>query len=168
MAPARKTKRDITPLPVLKGAGPCCGLCGKRRELTRTACCGQRICDDQHKYVMFSYARNSCFRNHHRYTLCAHHSAENHRGDWRECLRCRNDFETEMYVYYGTNEYNFVKLDNPPSYAPTLCKQCGAIIRLAEDAYAMMGNAYYCARCPPPSSRQKQPRRKGKQPRSRK
>ena len=111
---------------------------------------------------MFSYTRYSCFRNHHRYTLCAHHSAETHRGDWRECLRCRNDFETEMYVYYGTNEYNFVKLDNPPNYAPTLCKQCGAIIRLAEDAYAMMGNAYYCERCPPPSWRQRQPRRKSK------
>jgi ribosomal protein S27AE len=54
-----------------------------------------------------------------------------------------------MYVWYGTNSYNFVKLENPPSYAPTRCTQCGAVIRLAEDAYTMTGKRYYCARCAP-------------------
>jgi len=29
-----------------------------------------------------------------------------------------------MYVYYGTNEYNFIKLENPPRYAPTCCAGC--------------------------------------------
>ncbi len=47
---------------------PRCGLCGKTKNLTKTECCGQWICDDEHKYVLFSYAQNSCFRNHHRYT----------------------------------------------------------------------------------------------------
>jgi hypothetical protein len=54
-----------------------------------------------------------------------------------------------MYVYYGTNEYNFVKLENPPSYEPTLCETCGKVIRLAEDTYSMKGEGYYCARCSP-------------------
>ena len=98
---------------------------------------------------MFSYARNSCFRNHRRYTLCGSHSTEGHKGDWQECERCRKDFPTEMYVYYGTNEYNFVKLENPPSYEPTLCAKCGAVIRLAEDAYSIKGKNYYCERCSP-------------------
>jgi len=25
-----------------------------------------------------------------------------------------------MYVWYGTNDYNFVVLENPPHYEPTL------------------------------------------------
>jgi len=54
-----------------------------------------------------------------------------------------------MYVYYGTNEYNFVKLENPPSYSPTRCKRCRRVIRLAEDAYTMKGTGYYCDRCSP-------------------
>lgn len=62
-----------------------CGLCGKTKKLTKTECCGQWICDDEDEYVMFSYARNSCYRNHPRYTLCALHRAEKHEGD--EVLR---------------------------------------------------------------------------------
>ncbi len=131
------------------GTGPRCGLCGKARKLTRTECCGQWICDDEDQYILFSYARNSCFRNHRRYTLCGSHSSEGHKGGWQECERCREDFPTEMYVYYGTNEYNFVKLENPPSYEPTLCATCGAVIRLAEDAYSLKGKSYYCERCSP-------------------
>jgi hypothetical protein len=132
-----------------KGSGPRCGLCGKGGKLTRTECCGQWICDDEDKYVVFSYARNSCSRNHRRYTLCGYHAAEDHGGDWRECQHCREEIQTEMYVYYGTNEYNFVKLQHPPSYEPTLCTKCGAVIRLATDAYTIKGKGYYCERCSP-------------------
>jgi len=157
MTPGRKSSagragrknRGPATTAVRRGLGPHCGLCGKTRKLTRTECCGQWICDDEDKYVVFSYARNSCFRNHRRYTLCGHHSAEEHPGDWRECQQCRKDIQTEMYVYYGTNEYNFVKLEDPPSYEPTLCKKCRAVIRLAEDAYTMKGTGYYCERCSP-------------------
>jgi len=98
---------------------------------------------------MFSYARNSCSRNHRRYTLCGSHSTEGHAGDWRVCRKCRKDFPTEMYVYYGTNAYNFVKLTNPPSYEPTLCVKCGIAIRLAADAYTIKGGGYYCEQCSP-------------------
>ena len=48
---------------------PSCGLCGKKTKLIQTECCGNWICDDADKYVMFSYARNSCYRNHDRYIL---------------------------------------------------------------------------------------------------
>lgn len=124
-----------------------CGLCGKTGKLTQTACCGQWICNDEDKYVLFSYARNSCHRNHRRYTLCGYHFTESHAGDWRECQKCRKDIETEMYVYYGTNEYNFVKLDNPPEYEPTRCKKCKSIIRLSQDGYTIKGSDYYCSNC---------------------
>ena len=97
--------------------------------------------------MLFSYARNSCSRNHRRYTLCGYHASEEHAGDWRECGRCRQDIVTEMYVYYGTNEYNFVKLANPPAFEPTRCARCRRVIRLAEDAYTMKGKDHHCDRC---------------------
>jgi hypothetical protein len=126
---------------------PRCGLCGKTRKLTKTECCGQWICDDEEKYVIFSYARNSCSRNHQRYTLCGSHYAEEHEGSWQDCPECRNGFETEMYVYYGTNEYNFEKLDNPPAYLPTKCAKCGVIISLGYGGYSMKGGKYWCEEC---------------------
>jgi hypothetical protein len=124
-----------------------CGLCGKTGNLTKTECCGQWICDDEDNYVMFSFARNSCSRNHRRYTLCGYHFNEGHAGEWRECEQCRDGFETEMYVYYGTNEYNFVKLENPPSYDPTLCATCSTRIDLGEGGYSMRAGKYYCLQC---------------------
>ena len=126
---------------------PRCGLCGKTRKLTKTECCGQWICDDEEKYVIFSYARNSCYRNHGRFTLCGSHYAEEHEGSWQDCPICRNGFETEMYVYYGTNEFNFEKLKNPPAYLPTKCAKCGVIISLGYDGYSQKGNKYYCEEC---------------------
>jgi hypothetical protein len=126
-----------------------CGLCGKTKNLTKTECCGQWICDDEHKYKLFSYARNSCYRNHSRYTLCGYHYNEGHEGDWKTCLKCREAMETEMYVYYGTNEYNFEKLKNPPDYEPTKCSKCGAVIVLSEGGYSQCGDEYHCEKCSP-------------------
>jgi hypothetical protein len=125
-----------------------CGLCGKKGRLTKTECCGQWICDDEDDYVMFSYARNSCYRNHRRYTLCGYHHAEKHEGEWQTCDKCREGFETEMYVWYGTNDYNFVKLENPPAYDPTFCAGCGVVIRLGEDGYSITPDKkYFCENC---------------------
>ncbi len=124
-----------------------CGLCGKTKNLTKTECCGNWICDDQHKYVIFSYARNSCSRNHDRYTLCGYHFNEGHAGDWKDCPKCREAFDTEMYVYYGTNEYNFEVLPNPPAYEPTKCADCGKVIALGTDGHSMRGDQYWCEQC---------------------
>lgn len=124
-----------------------CGLCGKKMNLTKTDCCGNWICDDEHKYVLFSYARNSCHRNHSRYTLCAYHHTEGHKGNWKDCEECRQSIETEMYVWYGTNEYNFEMLPNPPLYKPTHCSKCGVVIKLGTDGYTRSGNEYWCEVC---------------------
>lgn len=125
-----------------------CGLCGKTRKLTKTECCGKWICDDEGTYVLFSYARNSCDRNHRRYTLCGFHHTEEHPGRWTDCARCRNEIaETEMYVWYGTNEYNFETLKNPPSYAPTHCAKCRKVIRLGQESYTTSGRDYQCEAC---------------------
>lgn len=126
---------------------PECGLCHKTTNLTKTECCDQWICDDEDQYVPFSYARNSCYRNHSRYTLCGFHYNEGHSGDWKDCQQCREQIETEMYVYYGTNEYNFEKLPNPPKYEPTRCTKCNAVIVLSEGGYSTKGDEYYCADC---------------------
>jgi len=124
-----------------------CGLCGATDSLTKTGCCDQWICDDEDQYVIFSYARNSCHRNHRRFTLCGYHCIEEHPGDWQSCQKCRDDIETEMYVYFGTNEYNFEKLKNPPSYEPKKCRQCGAVMVLSEGGHSQRGDEYWCAKC---------------------
>ncbi|MGH9937021.1 MAG: hypothetical protein ACREAM_12290 [Blastocatellia bacterium] len=130
-----------------RAGGAACGLCGKTEKLTKTPCCDNWICDDEDEYVLFSYARNSCSRNHSRYTLCAYHYNEDHEGDWRECDECEEGFDTEMYAYYGTNEYNFVKLENPPEFEPTRCAKCNRVISLSEDGYSIKGGKYICLRC---------------------
>lgn len=127
--------------------GRTCGLCGKTGKLTKTECCGNWICDDEQKYVLFSYARNSCYRNHSRYTLCGYHHNEGHEGRWQDCNECREAFETEMYVHYGTNEYNFEKIENPPSYEPTKCSRCGEVIVLGDGGYSQRGDEYLCYKC---------------------
>lgn len=124
-----------------------CGLCGKTKNLTRLQCCGNWICNDEDSYVLFSYARNSCHRNHSRFTLCSFHHNEGHTGDWTTCEQCRSGFETEIYVWYGTNEYNFKKLENPPPYEPTKCSSCGSVIRLGRDGYSIFRNKYWCMKC---------------------
>jgi len=126
---------------------PRCGLCGASKNLIKTECCGNWICDDEANYVMFSYAQNSCHRNHWRYTLCGYHFNEQHEGNWQDCNKCRDGFETEMYVWYGTNEFNFEVLKNPPEYEPTKCSDCGAIIVLGDGGYMTSGDCYYCANC---------------------
>ncbi|MBV6393017.1 MAG: hypothetical protein KPEEDBHJ_02247 [Anaerolineales bacterium] len=140
----KRTSKTTKPL---AGDKPRCGLCGKTKNLTKTECCGNWICDDQDKYVLFSYAHNSCSRNHGRYTLCSYHFNEGHSGGWKTCKKCKNDFETEMYVYYGTNEYNFEKLQNPPEFKPTRCAKCKKVIRLGTDGYSMHAGKYYCMEC---------------------
>ncbi len=124
-----------------------CGLCGKSRKLIKTDCCGNWICDDEHKYELFSYSLISCHRNHSRYTLCSYHHNEGHKGDWKDCKKCRKSLATEMYVWYGTNEFNFEKLPNPPSFEPAHCSKCGVVIKLGTDGYAQSGDEYWCEAC---------------------
>ncbi|MBU2213112.1 hypothetical protein KKC44_04620 [Patescibacteria group bacterium] len=128
-----------------------CGLCESvGKKLIKTECCGNWICDDEDGYVLFSYARNSCSRNHRRFTLCGYHACEEHEGDWKDCKKCLSDFkhEMEMYVWYGTNEYNFTILDNPPSFEPTHCGKCGTRIVLPEGGYSVLCSEYRCGNCP--------------------
>ena len=125
-----------------------CGLCGKTKRLTWTECCNRLICDDEGEYVPFSYARSSCSRNHRRYTLCGLHHMEGHEGTWKTCAACRKYCaELEMYVYYGTNEYNFEKLENPPAYKPTHRRSCGRVIALGRDGYEVSPKGYRCESC---------------------
>lgn len=151
---ASKTSKPKAAKPLSAKAVARCGLCGKTKNLTKTECCGNWICDDEHNYVMFSYSNNSCSRNHRRYTLCSYHFNEGHAGDWKDCLKCREGFETEMYVYYGTNEYNFDVLPDPPAYEPTKCADCGKIIVLGDGGYSFGSGGYRCDRCTAKSMRE--------------
>jgi hypothetical protein len=124
-----------------------CGLCGNTKNLTKTDCCDNWICDDEDQYRMFSFARNSCHRNHRRYTICAGHYEESHGDRWQDCEECKEKFETEMYVYFATNEFNFEKLVNPPKYEPTHCKDCNRVIKLGGEAYSYGSEGYSCEKC---------------------
>jgi len=146
--PRKKRQRKARPSSAaVRSERPRCGLCGKTGKLTKTECCDNWICDDEDRYVLFSYARNSCYRNHRRFTLCGYHHGEGHPGHWKDCPQCREDIETEMYVDFGTNEYNFEKLENPPDYEPTRCAKCNSVIVLSEGGYSMKGGEYFCGKC---------------------
>ncbi|MEW6684837.1 MAG: hypothetical protein AB1393_01340 [Candidatus Edwardsbacteria bacterium] len=53
----------------------------------------------------------------------------------------------EIYVWYGTNEYNFEKLENPPAYEPTKCAKCQTIIHLGTEGFSVRGDEYLCEKC---------------------
>ena len=143
----RKRKNGAAKREQGSAAKPACGLCGGTSRLVRTECCGQWICDDEDSYKLFSFDRNSCYRNHRRLTLCGYHHVEEHQGAWQTCRECRTGFETEMFVYFGTNEYNFEVLEDPPEYEPTKCSECGTTLVLGEGGYSTRGDKYICERC---------------------
>jgi hypothetical protein len=106
-----------------------CGLCGKVGPIIKTTCCGHWICDSLTETT-------KCAKKHWRFTLCGMHEVNKHPGRWQSCDVCRTDYWTEMYVYYGTNKYNFEKLEDPPFYKPTLCGTCGRVIVLSRDGFS--------------------------------
>ncbi|EGG21760.1 hypothetical protein DFA_01646 [Cavenderia fasciculata] len=114
------TTTTFVPVPP---AGSHCGLCGKTGKMRVTKCCKNIICDDYDKYQLMSFARNSCSRNHDRYTVCNTHFELKHRGAWQKCLECQRMMGVPSFADQGTNEYNFVKLANPPKYTIT-CSYC--------------------------------------------
>ena len=129
---------------------PPCGLCGMtKKPRYKTECCDNWVCGDESDYVMFSYSRDICSRNHRRFTLCGSHHAEEHKGNWNTCKKCYDDFkhELEMYVWYGTNEYNFEKLLNPPKFQRTHCAGCKKIICLPDGGFTSLKDIYACEEC---------------------
>jgi hypothetical protein len=52
-----------------------------------------------------------------------------------------------MYVWYGTNEYNFEKLPNPPKFPRTHCAGCDKIISLPDGGYTSLRDIYVCGEC---------------------
>jgi hypothetical protein len=111
-----------------------CSLCGKARDLSQTECCSKKVCV-------------KCEEKHSRFTLCGSHHNESHSGTWQDCAECRGQFPTEMYVWHGTNNWNFEKLQNPPSFEPTHCSVCGKVIRLPDGGYSKLGPTYWCGDC---------------------
>ena len=123
-----------------------CGLCGStKKKLTKTPCCGNWICDDVHMYQIFSYAKNSCYRNHDRYTLCSTHYHEGHTGRWQDCKKCKDDIDLPNYNYFGTNEYNFEVLENVEKCIMS-CVNCGFTTDSMEDFAYQTSKGYYCCR----------------------
>jgi hypothetical protein len=127
-----------------------CELCGKTNPIKITECCGNPvcyyICNDKDSYLLL-FDNDSCDSKHGRFTVCHHHYIYKHEGEWQDCQKCRNSFVTESYVWYCTNEYNFVKLENPPSFELTKCYRCERIIKLGPENFFIRKNNYYCQDC---------------------
>jgi hypothetical protein len=83
---SNQLKVKIEPVSLMDGYT--CGLCGKARDLIKTQCCQKWICNDLKSFSDF--ARDSCFRNHHRFTLCSYHYSEGHQDKWQDCEFCQN------------------------------------------------------------------------------
>lgn len=125
---------------------PRCGLCGStKKELTKTPCCDNYICDDTDDYILFSYARNSCYRNHDRYTLCGAHFHENHTGEWLDCKKCKENIDLADYNEMGTNEYNFEVLQNPEKVT-VACVHCGFTAGDTQEFALQTSNGRYCSK----------------------
>jgi len=122
-----------------------CGLCGATKNLTKTKCCNNFICDDEDKYVLFSFATNSCHRNHRRYTLCSTHYYSNHKGKWQECKKCKDEYSIENYVYFATNDFNFEKLPNAPKIT-IRCINCEFESNTMEDFAFETSEGFYCTK----------------------
>jgi len=121
-----------------------CGLCDSaKKALTKTICCDNWICDDAHTYQIFSYARNSCYRNHDRYTLCAYHHHEGHKGMWQDCKKCKKSLDLPEYVEMGTNEHNFEVLKNPEKFSIS-CINCGFTADTVAAFAYQTSKGYYC------------------------
>lgn len=123
-------------MPKEPGMKKICELCeSKTKRLTTTECCGRTICDDEADYVICSFAKNSCRRNHRRYTLCGNHYSDDHKGDWKTCEKCKHTTDKDHYIYYATNAYNFEKLDikNRPTMK---CCACG----FESEDFGLFGN----------------------------
>ncbi len=114
-----------------------CPACRRRTTvLKRSECCGRMICGEGLKLCA-----------HERHTLCHYHHAEGHAGNWKTCTVCRESFDVERYVYYGTNKYNLEVLENPPAFEPKHCVGCGRVIVLTRDSHEEGPDGYRCAEC---------------------
>lgn len=54
--------------------------------------------------------------------------------------RCAN-FDPEMAALYGTNEHNFAKMPEAPSYRHKKCARCGTVIKLGAGLRLIGGRA---------------------------
>ena len=73
--------------------------------------------------------------------------AEGHEGLWHTCTHCRDAFKPELFVWYGTNEYNFEKLPNPPVFEPIHCDGCGPVVSLVMGGYSEGPEGLLCSVC---------------------
>jgi hypothetical protein len=128
-----------------------CGICGSTTErLMRTGCCGNWVCDNEHKYEMMSYSRAFCGRSHARYTICGSHTGSGHHcdkpncpcpridpGDCRACNDCFNDTRGE---WFGTNGYNFTPSRCPAKGAlhTDECSTCKRRVHTGHEGYSTM------------------------------
>ena len=132
----------------------------------RTECCNKLICDDEDSYVLFSYSREHCSRNHRRYSNCAYHYGEGHEGKWQECERCKEDLTSclsdgsvnyDWAVRAGNHpdhpyRFNFsedaLQFDWEKEVKYPSCSSCGKDIDTWMDGYTIKpGGAHLCASC---------------------
>ena len=146
----KKTKNDNQRKIATPHLWDCVGS-RENREKRRNVC-GNWVSGDEGDYVMFSIRRDICSRE----TIAVLRSAgitirRDIKGGWKTCKKCYDDFkhELEMYVWYGTNEYNFERLPNPPGFEPTYCAKCKEKSSLSDGGWSIfVACIARCDNCP--------------------
>jgi len=130
-----------------------CGLCGKTEgPFMTTECCGRTLCDTEGQYRVNSHEREGqCARNHRLNSVCYHHHAEGHDGNWKQCTKCQEDFHPYDYAVKATSQaqsgtirrYNFddnVRTDIHPADVPfPQCDACGLNVDTTEETIRTLG-----------------------------
>jgi hypothetical protein len=112
-----------------------CGLCGSMtKKLKLSECCGNYICDDVTQYKLFDFF-SSCNRNHDRYSLCAQHFVNDHKGKWQECDECKTS------PLNNVDKFNFAQKNNPQTYT---CINCEFSAESAKAFLPNNKNGFYC------------------------
>ena len=69
------------------------------------------------------------------------------RGHGRIARNVKKNMKPEIYIWHGTNEFNFEKLKEIPKFEPTKCLKCQRVINLGREPYAVIGDQYECFHC---------------------
>lgn len=132
-----------------------CGLCRARKPPFKyTECCRRVVCADEGNYVLMSYGRNSCSRNHNRYTNCSNHNQAGHAGRWQDCAACKNGYDEYDWWTFGSNPPDLAACCNfpddvlqGPRPSLPLCSGCRRPVDTATEAHSFGATGLCCMAC---------------------
>ena len=105
-----------------------CRKCGDIDNMGYSTCCDRALCKD-------------CLWGHERYSRCAFHSNEGHKGSWKTCEECEAEGDCFEDSLYGFSD------EEDEEDTPKKCKRCQEDIDLLKSDYTKKGKDFYCIEC---------------------